>query len=849
FVLRILLQGCDLVNSSCVLNGIVVPALAKPHMVAPLADVWPQLRAVNCRLRDETQVGKERRWKATGCELVIGSEYAVVLQLESVGGGDIVHLVDLKVALPPTQIPRSLELVDSNPKPGYLFGKVYITGALDETDILQYILYWGRGNGSKVNFLKDENQAVIGWVNTYGGGGLRNGFENECLFNDCRWKMQLAVSADKDKGRRAEFIIRQADTNDCLCYRSKVLVAEACDDGLLQVDGAQAFYYPVAGEGCLIDDQNQLYKTVWYRDIGPKDVFVKGSPEQIAQMATAISVLEEVCSTTPTCKGYALNLGEKPDGLLFYDASYNTSEAPGLWPPDRHPALVAVNAEMALSKYGKSTATGPPKKTMTSIDVGALIEKNFAWYGWRSYRRVTKGPDCLWYVTDKILNGTVESRLVQALYNECLCQVPQSTMMFGEDGIAQPGFTAGVDLRIGKFCDSTTFSFSIAGLETPTQGLAALTALSASAFAFLFGSWAFAAASSRRSVAVAPVLGLLVGAGTASAKVVDVAAATGTVRLQKVIAENGLEDWTVGDYEAMRDDEPRTQGYEAAIRKRLAGTGGNATVVDIGTGAFALLAIMAAKAGARKVYAIEKNLPAAKQAREVIAKAGLQDQIEVIEGDSMLVELPERVDLIVSELIGSIATQEGVEPIIKDATKRFLKEESIVSPRMIPSRSQTRIVPIRYRNHRALKFQRGVLSRGKPEPDTMRPLRLRGKTNDLIFLSEPQLLEDFDFSNPERTAKKEIVSLKFDVPAKLVEDAMDFSGFAMWTRLVIDDENSVEVKGQKVTSHWAYVVALMADKPMPIPAPGILTLDACIDYGSSPVRYTFETDVPAVAAA
>merc|ERR1719343_898986 len=120
----------------------------------------------------------------------------------------------------------------------------------------------------------------------------------------------------------------------------------------------------------------------------------------------------------------------------------------------------------------------------------------------------------------------------------------------------------------------------------------------------------------------------------------------------------------------MRDDGPRTEAYRAAINARLGAMPG-AVVVDIGTGALALLAIMAARAGAKKVYAIEINPGAAKLAREAVAR----QQIEVIEGNSMEVELPERADLIVSELIGSIATQEGVEPIIKDAEKRFLKEK------------------------------------------------------------------------------------------------------------------------------------------------------------------------------
>ena len=50
-------------------------------------------------------------------------------------------------------------------------------------------------------------------------------------------------------------------------------------------------------------------------------------------------------------------------------------------------------------------------------------------------------------------------------------------------------------------------------------------------------------------------------------------------------------------YEAMRDDEGRTPLFEKAIRARLAGQEGQLTVLEIGTGPFALLALIAARAG------------------------------------------------------------------------------------------------------------------------------------------------------------------------------------------------------------------------------------------------------------
>jgi protein arginine N-methyltransferase 1 len=56
----------------------------------------------------------------------------------------------------------------------------------------------------------------------------------------------------------------------------------------------------------------------------------------------------------------------------------------------------------------------------------------------------------------------------------------------------------------------------------------------------------------------------------------------------------------------MRDDVVRTEAYRRALQNVVR----DKTVVDIGTGALALLAIFAAEAGARKVYAIEANVEA-----------------------------------------------------------------------------------------------------------------------------------------------------------------------------------------------------------------------------------------------
>jgi len=287
---------------------------------------------------------------------------------------------------------------------------------------------------------------------------------------------------------------------------------------------------------------------------------------------------------------------------------------------------------------------------------------------------------------------------------------------------------------------------------------------------------------------------------------VAVAQGQGVVKLQQVVAEQGLGDHRLDEYEAMRDDRLRTSKYEAAIRRRLAGSNYMQTVVDLGTGPFALFAIMAARAGARKVYAIEKRPAVAALANEAVAAAQLEQTIEVIEGNSMALQLPERVDFVVSELIGSIAKQEGVQCIIDDASRRFLKNvpsNGVGScPKMIPARAQTFIAPVSYAYHPLLRVK----------PENLRPVRLDSESTDISFLSEPALLEDFDFCSPMASGQEEVKEFNFKLPAQTSSSATMFSGFAMWCRVVMDDIDIIEVRGTR--SHRTYVVALMDTKPI-----------------------------------
>lgn len=104
-------------------------------------------------------------------------------------------------------------------------------------------------------------------------------------------------------------------------------------------------------------------------------------------------------------------------------------------------------------------------------------------------------------------------------------------------------------------------------------------------------------------------------------------------------------------------------------------------VADIGTGT-GLLAFFSLQAGAHRVHAIERSA-AIRWARRLARDNGFADSIVFHDDDSRIVELGERVDVIVSELIGHMAFEEGMVESLVDARRRFLRRGGTVLPHKV----------------------------------------------------------------------------------------------------------------------------------------------------------------------
>jgi len=101
-------------------------------------------------------------------------------------------------------------------------------------------------------------------------------------------------------------------------------------------------------------------------------------------------------------------------------------------------------------------------------------------------------------------------------------------------------------------------------------------------------------------------------------------------------------------------------------------------VLDVGAGS-GILSVFAARAGAARVYAVERT-SAAVLAAELAAANGVGEIVRVIHGDVMDIELPERVDVIVS---GGFGIDEGMLVPVIVARDRWLKPGGVMIPRLV----------------------------------------------------------------------------------------------------------------------------------------------------------------------
>lgn len=129
----------------------------------------------------------------------------------------------------------------------------------------------------------------------------------------------------------------------------------------------------------------------------------------------------------------------------------------------------------------------------------------------------------------------------------------------------------------------------------------------------------------------------------------------------------------------MVGDRVRTLSFERSIRSTVQK---GDVVLDVGAGS-GILSLIAAQAGAARVYAVERAPEAARLARRLIAENGFGDVIQVLPMDMENVRIPEQVDVLISEWLGVYGVDENMLAPVLLARDRCLKPGGAMIPAVV----------------------------------------------------------------------------------------------------------------------------------------------------------------------
>ena len=141
----------------------------------------------------------------------------------------------------------------------------------------------------------------------------------------------------------------------------------------------------------------------------------------------------------------------------------------------------------------------------------------------------------------------------------------------------------------------------------------------------------------------------------------------------------------VDEHREYLSDPARLDAYRRAIHEIVRP---GMVVADIGSGT-GILGLFALSAGAVRVYSIEAT-GMIEVARALATANGFADRFHAIQRHSSEAELPERVDVIVSDLVGRFGFDADILEIYPDIAGRFLKP----SGQLVPSAITLSIAPV-----------------------------------------------------------------------------------------------------------------------------------------------------------
>ena len=285
-------------------------------------------------------------------------------------------------------------------------------------------------------------------------------------------------------------------------------------------------------------------------------------------------------------------------------------------------------------------------------------------------------------------------------------------------------------------------------------------------------------------------------------------------------------------------------------------------VLDVGTGS-GILAFFAAQAGAKKVYAVEASTMAS-HAKALVKGNNMEHIIEVVQGKIEDIELPEKVDVIISEPIGFLLVHERMLEVYVKAREKFLKPDGL----MMPTSGVIKLCPF---SDQALYDEQVQRAQFWDAPDfygvDLKPLAEAAKAEYLsqavvgyvapdILMSSDRAEYTFDFQTCSCDDLK-----RFDIPFDFaIDKTAIMHGLACWFECNFDGAVQrvvLNTAPDHPGTHW-YQCRLLFAEPLAVNASqrvtGLLEFDANCTWKRTLtlvllVLYSFSAAAAAAAAA
>lgn len=242
------------------------------------------------------------------------------------------------------------------------------------------------------------------------------------------------------------------------------------------------------------------------------------------------------------------------------------------------------------------------------------------------------------------------------------------------------------------------------------------------------------------------------------------------------------------DHHMMLADTQRMKAYAEAIRRTIQP---GDRVVDMGAG-LGILGLLALRAGAEHVYAIEKT-DSIELAREIAEKNGVSDRMTFFHGSSKDFTLDEPADVLLSETLGSFGLEENTLDFTLDARRRLIRPDG----RLLPRALRVWVAPVTHPEaHAKVAFWKDV--RGfdfSPAVDEALGRMAQADITVENLLSGAQLFEQVDL----RTHEHASVDKKLVFP---IQRAGAIHGIAGWFAVSLCDGVVLKSGPDAPPTHW-----------------------------------------------